>query len=226
MKPYYEQDGVTIYHGDCLHVPIVPCDALLSDPPYGIGFSEYESHKDHEATYGDILDRVFRWEWCVKDGWCGVFQPAPRVREWADRIQRDFRVWACCKDFGQVFKSIGPAWRTDFFLFWKAGDPRTPSDGVQKGRDWSFHSTANTRNRPEHPCSRPIGQMRDIVSALTVEGQIIVDPFMGSGTTLVAAKNLGRRAIGIEIEERYCEIAAKRLSQTVMDFLVEESCDT
>lgn len=218
MKPYYDQDGITIYHGDCRDVPIVSADALISDPPYGIGFSEYASHVDSASGYDSILERLWRWEAAVENGWCGVFQPSPLVREWHRRIPKEFRLWACCKDFGQVFSSTGPAWRTDFFLFWENGDVETPSTGPTKGRDWSFCTTANTRHRPDHPCSRPLGHIIDIVGALTIAGHVIVDPFMGSGTTLIAAKQLGRRAIGIEIEERYCEIAAKRLAQQVIDF--------
>ncbi len=73
----------------------------------------------------------------------------------------------------------------------------------------------------EHPAIYPLELPSRIISAYTTHGETIIDPFMGSGTTLVAAKNLGRCAIGIEIEERYCEIAAKRLAQEVMNF--EES---
>ena len=67
-----------------------------------------------------------------------------------------------------------------------------------------------------HPCPRPLNGMKYLVECFCPPSGLVVDPFMGSGTTLVAAKDLGRRAIGIEIEERYCEIAAKRLAQEVL----------
>ena len=73
-----------------------------------------------------------------------------------------------------------------------------------------------------HPTQKPVRLMRELVGLFSSPGQVVLDPFMGSGTTLVAAKKLGRKAIGIEIEEKYCEIAAKRLSQEVFDFRAEK----
>jgi site-specific DNA-methyltransferase (adenine-specific) len=73
----------------------------------------------------------------------------------------------------------------------------------------------------DHPCPKPVTFMRWVVERCTASADTVLDPFMGSGTTLRAAKDLGRRAIGIEIEERYCEIAARRLAQEVLP-LVEE----
>ncbi|MGE3705709.1 MAG: site-specific DNA-methyltransferase [Vicinamibacterales bacterium] len=78
------------------------------------------------------------------------------------------------------------------------------------------HNTSKGADRPDHPCPKPLPLMRELVSLFTDAGELILDPFMGSGTTLRAAKDLGRRAIGIELEEKWCEVAAKRLEQQVL----------
>lgn len=78
------------------------------------------------------------------------------------------------------------------------------------------HGTAKGEDRPDHPCPKPLPLMTELVSLFTDPGELVLDPFMGSGTTLYAAHILGRRAIGIELEEKYCEIAARRLDQQVM----------
>ena len=83
------------------------------------------------------------------------------------------------------------------------------------GKD-HFRCPITPQPEMEHPTPKPEQVMRWLVTQSTEIGDLVLDPFMGSGTTLVAAKNLGRRAIGIEIEERYCEIAAKRLSQGIL----------
>ena len=80
---------------------------------------------------------------------------------------------------------------------------------------WKTTATSDING---HPCPKPIEWMLKVVDLVSVDGDTIIDPFMGSGTTLRAAKDLGRKAIGIEIEEKYCEIAVKRLAQEVFSF--------
>jgi hypothetical protein len=86
-----------------------------------------------------------------------------------------------------------------------------------------FYTTVIGGDMPDHPSPKPLKAMQWLVSRFS---GTVIDPFMGSGTTLVAAKNLGRQAIGVEVEERYCEVAARRLSQEVFDFPAEQSTDT
>jgi len=90
-------------------------------------------------------------------------------------------------------------------------------DGMQWSDVWQFGVPLGSV-RLNHPCQKPIALVSQVVRVSSRPGDMVLDPFMGSGTTLVAAKLEGRRAIGIEIEERYCEIAAKRLAQGVLDF--------
>lgn len=214
-QPYYADESVTIYHGDCRDIlpSLGKVDLVLTDPPYGIGFSEYESHKDDPNGYREFLWPIV--ETCeskVTDGWLCVFQTAKKCREWHDLIPREWRLVACPKTFVQIYPVIGPTWATDYALVWPVGKP--PQKG--KGRDWKVSDTANMRFDRGHPCARPLEQITYLVECFSEIGQLILDPFMGSGTTLAAAKWQNRRAIGIEIEERYCEIAANRCRQMVL----------
>lgn len=204
--PYYSHAGITIYHGDCREIlPGLPaCDAVVSDPPYGMS---YDTNGDRftlggrtfPSVYGD--DKPFD-----PSAWCSFrhvvlwgFNHFPYGLEGGGAL-----VWVKRSDaaFG--------CFLSDAEVAWVKG-----SKGVYCFRDIQ-HAIAGFR---EHPTEKPEGLMRwSIERSSAPVDAIILDPFMGSGTTLVAAKNLGRRAIGIEIEERYCEISAKRLSQEVFDF--------
>ena len=215
MTPYYDHAGITIYHGDCRDIlpHLEPVDLVLTDPPYGIGFCEYESYKDKEPDYRSFLwPIVEQAEAKISCGWVCVFQTAKRCREWAGDFPREWRLLSFPKTFVQIFKVTGPTWATDYALLWKRGDP--PQRG--KLRDWKVSDTANMKFHRGHPCARPLPQMSHCVEMLSEANQSILDPFMGSGTTLVAAKQLGRKAVGIEIEEKYCEIAVRRLQQEVL----------
>ncbi len=225
MKPYYDHAGITIYHGDCRDIlPQIPAgsvDLVLTDPPYGVGFAGYESHDDSPSGYADFMwpaieaaERTLR-----QTGLCCVFQSAKYARRWAEWFPRDWRPIAIPKAFVQMRTSL-ITWATDYALLWELTDAPKGRQGWQPvARDWFYSSdTAIPRGWPErgHPCPRPPDMMRYLVSILAPPDSLILDPFMGSGTTLVAAKQLGRRAIGIEIEEKYCEIAVKRLAQEVL----------
>ena len=222
MKPYYEAAGITIYHGDCREVlqtiprvwashPGIPRhDVLLTDPPYGI---EYESGSDRTEGFsrsivGDkdtsLRDSVIGW-W--GDGPALVFGSWKAQRPTGTRM---ILVWdqGGALGMGALDLPWKPSWQEVYVL----------GRGFTGRRDGAVlrcppvQSMAS--NGRVHPHEKPL-QLLTKLLAKCPPGAVL-DPFMGSGTTLVAAKDLGRRAIGIEIEERYCEIAARRLSQEVL----------
>ena len=205
MKPYYEQNGITIYHGDCRDVlPVLdPVDLVLTDPPYNVGV-EYESHDDRMG------DQAYA-------AWCA---------EWFNALNDDKRKiifpghgnlpvwWAIRKPsaIGCWYKPGNPA-RGGVFQFcewepWLYWGPFLATSGVIRA------TVSEQADTGDHPCPKPLPLFRKLISQ--ANPATVLDPFMGSGTTLRAAKDLGRKAIGIEIEERYCEIAAKRMAQGVL----------
>jgi site-specific DNA-methyltransferase (adenine-specific) len=209
MKPYYEHGGITIYHGDARELlggwrP----DAIISDPPYGLaGNGRPEGYgRGVGVVSGDSTPDLAQWlEQYVYD--VGVpavlFGMWQRVPIWPPRRQL---VWDKGK-FGLSGTDL--PWISSHEIAWVFGKGWL---GTKRGTVYRSRRAWST----VHPTQKPVDLMQWIISSAVSEWTIL-DPFMGSGTTLVAAKNLGRTAIGIEIEECYCEIAAQRLSQEVLD---------
>jgi len=214
VKPYYEHNGITIYHGDCWEIlPNLTGDALVTDPPYGIGWRR-GSWDDDPAAYPDLM------RWLVEEGnrlggWCFVFQAMPNIGRFHEWFPEGWRVFAACKNFAQV-RPTGVWHSWDPVVFWNT-KPNTKPNTTTVNRDFHVGNVAGIFGEQNgHPCPRPLDTMRQIVAIATPEHGIVVDPFCGSGTTLLAAKQLYRRAIGIEVNEEYCEIAARRLAQEVL----------
>ena len=205
-SPYYDEDGITIYHGDCREIlPHLPkVDLVLTDPPYGIGrdgkpasTSSHGGHKGYEFL-----------------GWDSK-PPSDDTLTLALRAADNAVIWGA-NYYPQVFSS-SPGW-----LLWDKGQRIDQADGelafsTRKGplRIFTLNRVALMQDGAVHPTQKPEALMKWCISFF-LNAQTILDPFMGSGTTLRAAKDLGRKAIGIEIEEKYCEIAVKRLAQGVL----------
>jgi site-specific DNA-methyltransferase (adenine-specific) len=213
VKPYYADEAVTLFHGDCREVTAwLEADVLVTDPPYGIGWSIGQNNAAKSKAHAGIQN----------DGDTTVRDDA--LVAWGDRpavVFGSFRapfpvgvkqtlVWRKPVDAGVVGSTTG--YRTDTELIFLLGQhPR---------RNSSRSSVLTTDGgvaayRTEHPHSKPLALLQRLMEWLP---GAIADPFAGSGSTLVAAKQLGRKAIGVELEERYCEIIAKRLAQGVLDF--------
>ena len=202
MKPYYEHAGITIYHGDCREVlPSLREPILFADPPYGVNkaFWDTEFNLDWLPAAAEASD---------------VMAITPGARQ---ILSLPREVWPQRYRWTLSIRIINALTRGDFgFANWIACLVYSREGTSIYAESQDATEIAIRGQMPEHPSPKPYDAMAWILSRLP-EG-CVIDPFMGSGTTLRAAKDLGRRAIGIEIEEKYCEIAAKRLSQEVMDF--------
>lgn len=223
MTPYYQDSTCTIYHADCFDVlpTLETVDLLLTDPPYapqtheGARTGDYGSRAlvDFSPVSAALLRDLFatalvaRWIVATMD-WRHI---ADLERQPPDgcRFVR-FGIWVKPNGAPQ-FTGDRPA------TGWEGVGILHRDGGRMRWNGGGSHSvwTANKINS-EHPTGKPISLFQQFVQLFSDPGATVLDPFMGGGTTLRAAKNLGRKAIGIEIEERYCEIAAKRLSQEVL----------
>ena len=223
MKLYYQDRSITIYHGDCREVgslelevndaPLKAPDAIIADPPYNVGkdFGELtnDSRDDYPEWTREWFDAVrsVAWKMVVFPGhgnlpmWLSEFHPSA--------------VGCWLKTTGGAPSLLGICnWEP--WLYW-CGDKGAlgGSDVIKSRVGTPYERGSNAAASSAHPTAKPVDLMQGLVQKLRCE--VVLDPFAGSGSTLLAAKNLGKKAIGIEIEEKYCELAAQRCSQNSLD---------
>lgn len=214
MTPYYDDGRVRIYHGDCREIlpTLTGVDLVLTDPPYGVaeatdrkarGRDNLAECNDFPPVYGD--DAPF-------DPTHLLTFPAVLfgANHYADRLP------------------VSPSW-----IVWDKRDGLASNDNADCELAWTnlggparlfahlwngMVKASERDQRRVHPTQKPVALMSWVIQRWTLPGQLVVDPYMGSGPVCRAAKDLGRRAIGIEIEERYCEVAARRLGQEALLF--------
>jgi site-specific DNA-methyltransferase (adenine-specific) len=226
MKPYYEHAGITIYHGDCREIlPGLPsADLVLTDPPYHHVHMDGGGFASARKFYaGGALDGLN--DFILDDYWPYLQAASPMLVGFCSRDLIHSYARAA-NDSGRKF-DLHVWYKTNAVPFtantWKSDVEYIPLLWAKKPGwcqlEQRMHSkvwVSSLNQDDSHPAAKPVDLLQKYL--LVLNPQTILDPFMGSGTTLVAAKNLGRTACGIEIEEKYCEIAAKRLSQEVFGF--------
>ena len=211
--PYYDDGkGIVIYHGDCRdilpHLPKV--DLVLTDPPYGINHASSHGASWENTTIANDHSTEAR-DWMMS--WTGL-RPMVIFGTWKAPRPHSVRQ-VLIFDKGPAFGmgDLSFPWKNSFEEIYILGDGFIGSrdEAVLRGHvQVSWESQGR-----EHPNQKPLSLIAYLISKHPAN--IILDPFMGSGTTLRACKDLGRQCIGIEIEEKYCEIAARRLGQEVLD---------
>lgn len=226
MTPYYEQDNITLYHGDCRDVlaslPPVSIDAMVSDPPYGTkverdGYGRRQIHHGQQHIAGDedltvMADSLAAMQRILKPrSWVAVFCSPKRHAEAASLCQAHGFPVAGEAVWDKMRPGLGGGirYQHESILLCHRGDAQ--------GRNAMFSVLRGMADEQTgHPHEKPVDVMAGLVRYTTEPGQTVIDPFAGSGSTLVAAKLMGRKAIGIEVKEQWCEVIAARLSQGVL----------
>ena len=200
-------------------MPDASVDAVVTDPPYGIGF-KYRSHDDDPKKYDALITAA------VSDirrlvrpgGLIAIWQASKNIHRFGDWFGDSFYTLAACKNFVQIYasKPVCRAW-DPVVVWWNGVEPK---GSVNPGSTRDFlvgdTSPSGRKKRNEanigHPCPRPIMHTDWIIQTWTREGETVLDPFAGSGTTGVSCLTAGRSFIGIEREAEYCEIARARIA--------------
>lgn len=228
--PYYQDEHVTLYHGDCLEVmdSIDSVDHVITDPPYSgrthqnAKSNRGKGHGQSDINFAEMTDEKLRTVFDEvsrkSNGWviatldymhAFMFENIPPE---GLKVLRT-GVWVKTNPMPQIsadrpaqgWEAISYMWHTDKKPAWNGG-----------GKHGNY--ILPTAQGTGHPTSKPVSMLTDIVEKFTKKQEIILDPFAGSGSTLLAARNLDRQAIGVELEEKYCELIAQRLSQGAFIF--------
>ena len=214
VKPFYQDDAVTIYHGDCRDIlpRLEPVDLVLTDPPYGIGEAAGKNKSRSKIAVS-------------KDFGDSSWDDKPIEDTLMDEVRKAGRTQII---FGGNYYKLPPS---SCWLIWDKENGATSFADCEMAwtnmnkatrllrSRWQGMLQADMKNKEFrwHPTQKPLAVIRWCISQAPNNTETILDPFMGSGTILRAAKDLRRKAIGIEIEEEYCEIAATRMAQMVLE---------
>jgi len=216
MPLYYQDDYVTLHHGDCLteHREWLNADVLVTDPPYGMSYeANFNRHRKTRPSVGRPVT-----------GDSSTDARDTALSAWSDKPALVFGRWNCPRPASTRTRLI---WDRGYHGMGDLALPWGPTDEeiYVIGSGWIGKRTSSVLRipalmsgdleRPSHPTPKPVGLMERLIEKCPPG--VIADPFAGAGATLVAAKNLGRKVIGVEMEERYCEIIAKRCSQELLE---------
>jgi site-specific DNA-methyltransferase (adenine-specific) len=219
MNPYYSDELVTLYHGDCREITEwLTADVLVTDPPYGVAWAQNSMH----------YTRTIKPTENVVQG-----DASPKIRDaalalWGSRPAVVFGSWRVARPPATKQRLIWHKTRLNPGMSnapWFSADEEiyVIGSGFVGKPHQTVYPTTEARGGADglsaqvgHPTPKPVGLMEQLI--LKCPPGAVADPFAGSGSTLIAAKHVGRKCIGVELEERYCEIAARRLDQGVLDF--------
>ena len=218
VNPYWQGDGITLYHGDCREVTEwLAADVLVTDPPYGMAYQDRQGGRiigDESTATRDAALTSWGGKAALVFGTWRMARPAGtrQVLIW-DKSQGNGMVGGSTSPWGLSHEEIYVLGRWPAIEpggRWREGGKPARKPGVLRVPNYNTQAAS----RPDHPTPKPIRLMEELIAACPPG--TIADPFAGSGSTLVAARNLGREAIGVEIDERYCERAALRLAQGIL----------
>jgi site-specific DNA-methyltransferase (adenine-specific) len=215
-KPYYSDNLVQLYHGDCREITEwLTADVLVTDPPYGIGYESNRNRDKRNEKQGRPIA-----------GDVGITLRDYALDAWKSRPAIVFGRWDIPRPDNTRVRLIwdkgNSAGLGDLSLPWGRSDEEiyvlgSGFVGVRSGSVLRVQMyMSGDKKRPDHPTPKPVPLMELLVTKCPPG--VIADPYSGSGATLIAASNLGRPSIGVEVEERYCELIARRLDQGVLSF--------
>jgi hypothetical protein len=232
VKPYYADDTVTLYLGDAAELirqvlSVGAAHTVLTDPPFFMPAQQYAGRSEAwQRTWADTS---------ILSTWWGIV-----VDALTSRVREEGHLMAFCDhaSYAVFYPAVYTRWPNVTCLTWDKGRPgmgsawRASTEFIiaARGRSahWSGGAAGTLLRFPSthsseryHPVDKPVPLLRALLSPTTPPGGLVLDPFAGGGSTLLAARDLGMRAVGIEAEERYCEAIVKRLQQDVLPILGE-----
>ena len=228
MTLYYQDDHVTLYHGDCLDVlPEIEkrtVDVVLTDPPFFMPATHYSSRTHWQKSWGDTSILAAFWGQ-VLDATVPTMKESGHMLAFCDgasypvfypgTYRRFDSLRSLVWDKGRI--GMGAPYRNQHELVLSArwsGSYRSDERGVSD----VFKFSPVPPNQRMHPVDKPVELLQEVLKPITPANGVVLDPFAGGGSTIIAALSSGMRCVGIETEEKYCEIIAKRLDQGVIDF--------